>query len=510
MRLAELIGTLSMAADAGAGMPDTHALRGATIAVRLAEVAQADDKTVREAFYLPLLAMSGCTAESHRSAEALGDEVEIGVETYGLDWGRASEMLPAVLRLARRGHGPIGGVVSMARAMGKLTQMMDVGRAHCEVAIHLAGRFGFDEPFRNALFQAFERWDGTGKPGGAKGEAIALGMRIAHVAIDANIGHRLGGVDGAVALTRKHAKRGLDPELVERFAGAAADVCAPLEDPSPWSAAMAAEPGPPRTADGEAIDEALRAIAHFTDLKCQFTRSHSTDVAALARAAGRHLRLGAEVEEVLSRAGLVHDVGRVAISASIWDKPGPLTDTERERIRLHTYVGERVLSRAPSLAPVAEIATLAHERLDGSGYHRRLPAAACSTAARVLAAADVYQALREDRPHRAAMAADRAADEILGMARAGTLCPDAVGAVLAAAGHAGRAPARPSGLTDREVEVLRLVARGLTNKEVAQALDISTKTAGHHVQHVLEKLGVTTRAAATMIAMQKGLVTASG
>jgi HD-GYP domain-containing protein (c-di-GMP phosphodiesterase class II) len=501
------MGTLSMATDAGAGMPDSHALRGAIVAVRLAEVAQADDKTVREAYYLPLLAMSGCSAESHTAAAALGDEVAIGVEIYGLDWGRASDMLPAMLRLARRGHGPIGGIVSMARAMGKLSQMAEVGHAHCEVAIHLAERFGFDQPFRDALFQAFERWDGTGKPRGTRGEALALGMRIAHVAIDANIGHRLGGVEGAVALTRKHAKRGLDPVLVERFASVAAEVCAPLDDPSPWAAAMAAEPGPERTVDGDAIDEGLRAIAHFTDLKCRFTRGHSTGVAMLAGAAARKLGLGEAIAQSVARAGLVHDVGRVAVTAAIWDKAEPLTDTERERIRLHTYVGERVLSRAPSLSAVAEIATLAHERLDGSGYHRRLPAAACSPAARVLAAADVYQALREERPHRAAFDPDRAAAELTAMTRAGTLCPDAVRAVLASAGHASRTADRPSGLTDREIEVLRLVARGMTNKEIAAALKISTKTAGHHVQHVLEKLSVTTRSAATMIAMHKGLVT---
>ncbi len=354
----------------------------------------------------------------------------------------------------------------------------------------------------------FERWDGSGKPTGAKGDGIAIRMRIAHVAIDVNIGHRLGGVDGAVALTRKHAKRGLDPVLVERFAAAAGEVCKPLDDPSPWSVAMAAEPAPHRTVEGDAIDEGLRAIAHFTDLKCRFTRGHSTGVAALAGAAARKLALGEDTARAITRAGLVHDVGRVAITAAIWDKAEPLTDTERERIRLHTYVGERVLSRSPALSSVAEIATLAHERLDGAGYHRRLPASACSPAARVLAASDVYQALREDRPHRAALGADEAASELGAMVRAGSLCPDAATAVLGAAGHTVRPPERPSGLTDREVEVLRLVARGLTNKEIASALNISTKTAGHHVQHVLEKLGVTTRAAATMIAMKTGLAQA--
>jgi HD-GYP domain-containing protein (c-di-GMP phosphodiesterase class II) len=508
MRLAELIGTLSMATDAGAGMPDHHALRGATIAARLAELVKSDERTARDAYYLALLAMSGCSAESGTAAAALGDEVQIGVESYGLDWGSPSEMLPAVLRVARRGRGAIGGIVSMTRALGQLTRMVEVGRAHCEVAIHLAERFGFDAAFRGALFQAFERWDGSGRPTGAKGEAIALGMRIAHVGIDANIGHRIGGVDGAVALTRKHSQRGLDPTLVARFAGAAAELCAPLEEPSPWRVAMAAEPGPQRRVEGAAIDAGLCAIAHFTDLKCRFTRGHSTGVASLASGAARKLGLGAETERAISRAGLVHDVGRVAITAAIWDKPQPLTDAERERIRLHTYVGERVLSKAPGLAAVAEIATLAHERLDGTGYHRRLPAAACGVAARVLAAADVYQALREDRPQRAARTADQAASELASMVRSGALCPDAVAAVLSAAGHAGRAPERPSGLTDRELEVLRLIARGLTNKEIASQLSISTKTAGHHVQHVFEKLGVTTRAAAAMIAMKSGLAQA--
>jgi HD-GYP domain-containing protein (c-di-GMP phosphodiesterase class II) len=508
MRLAELVGTLSMAADAGAGMPDYHALRGAILAVRLAELVQADARTVRDAFYLPLLAMSGCTAESNIAADVFGDEVEIGVETYGLDWGSASEMLAPMLRVVRRGRGPIGGVVAMARAMGKMPQMLEVGRAHCEVAIHLAERFGFDETFRAALFQAFERWDGKGKPMRQKGDGLALAIRIAHVAIDANIGHRLGGVEYAVTLTRKHARRGLDPKLVERFASRAAELCAPLDDPSPWTVAMAAELAPHRIADADAIDEGLRAIAHFADLKCRFTRGHSSGVATLAGAAAQKLGLDAQRARDVLRAGLVHDVGRVAVSAGIWDKAQPLTDTERERIRLHSYVGERILSRAPALSAVAEIATAAHERLDGTGYHRRLPAAACTPAARVLAAADVYQALREDRPHRARFEADRAAAELSNMARSGVLCPEAVAAVRAAAGHAVRAPDRPSGLTDREVEVLRLLSRGLTNKEIATGLDISTKTAGHHVQHVLEKLGVTTRAAATMIAMKTGLAQA--
>jgi HD-GYP domain-containing protein (c-di-GMP phosphodiesterase class II) len=505
MRLVELIGTLSIATDTGIGLPDYHALRGATVAVGLARMAKVDERTVRDVFYLPLLAMSGCTAESHVAAGAFGDEVAIGSEAYGLDFGNPAHMLPVVMRLVRRGRGPLGGLWAMARSLGNLAQAFEVGRAHCEVASHMAGRFGFDDTFRAALSQAFERWDGKGRPARIKGEAIALSMRIAQVALEANVGHRLGGVDGAVALLESRARGGLDPRLVELFVTSAAELCAPLEQPSAWDTALDSEPTPQRFVDDVGVDEGLLAIADFADLKSRFTRAHSSAVAALAGAAAQRLGLGPDAERVVTRAGLVHDVGRVAVTAAIWDKKQPLTDGERERIRLHSYAGERVLSRAPGLARVAEIATLAHERLDGSGYHRRLPAAACTAAARVLAAADVYQALRETRPHRAAHDADRAATELNAMARQGVLCPEAVTAVLGAAGHAVRAPARPNGLTDRELDVLRLLVRGLTNKEIASALDISAKTAGHHVQHLLEKLGVTTRAAATMIAMKAGL-----
>ena len=278
MRLAELIGTLSLAVDAGTGLPDHHSLRGATLAVGLARELKADDRTVQDAFYLPLLAMAGCTAESHASASMLGDEVGIGTESYGLDWGNPREMLPVMLRLVRRGHSPLGGLAAVVRAFGRMSSAREVGRAHCEVAAHLAERFGFDDEFRAALFQAFERWDGTGKPLKVKGEAIAAGMRIALVAIDANIGHRLGGVEGAIAFTRKHAKRGLDPNFVERFTSAAARLCAPLDEPSPWATALAAEPEPWRQVSEEGVDEGLLAMAHFSDLKCRFTRAHSTGV----------------------------------------------------------------------------------------------------------------------------------------------------------------------------------------------------------------------------------------
>jgi DNA-binding CsgD family transcriptional regulator len=207
-------------------------------------------------------------------------------------------------------------------------------------------------------------------------------------------------------------------------------------------------------------------------------------------------------------AALLHDLGRVGISNAIWDKPGPLDAAEWERVRLHPYYTERALARAPALAELGELGGAHHERLDGSGYHRRLRAESLPTSARLIAAADVYHALTEDRPYRAAFSGESAAAVLREEVRGGRLDAQAAEAVLEAAGHRA-APGRrawPAGLTDREVEVLRALARGGSNKAIAQALGLSPKTVGHHVAHVYTKAGVSTRAAATLFAMEHDLL----
>jgi len=207
------------------------------------------------------------------------------------------------------------------------------------------------------------------------------------------------------------------------------------------------------------------------------------------------------------RAGLLHDVGRLGVSNTIWDKAGPLTDGEMERVRMHPYLTQRTFSRAPRLARLAEVAATHHERLDGSGYPRGLAGGALSPEARILAAADAYQAMTELRPHRAALTTADAASQLRHEAVSGRLDPDAVDAVLGAAGHRVRRRREgPASLTHREVEVLVLLARGLSNKEIGARLVVSPKTVGHHVEHVYRKIGCSTRAAASLFAMQNGLL----
>jgi HD-GYP domain-containing protein (c-di-GMP phosphodiesterase class II) len=202
----------------------------------------------------------------------------------------------------------------------------------------------------------------------------------------------------------------------------------------------------------------------------------------------------------------------VAVSAGIWGKPGPLSEREWERVRMHPYYTERVLARPSMLARLGALAALHHERLDGSGYYRGVKASMLSPAARILAAADVYHAMTEPRPHRRALESEIAAEQLQREVRAGRLDSEAAHAVLGAAGHG--VPTRRhelvAGLSEREIEVLRLLARGHSKKQVAGLLIISEKTVSHHTQHIYTKIGVSTRAGAAVFAMEHDLLADEG
>ena len=269
------------------------------------------------------------------------------------------------------------------------------------------------------------------------------------------------------------------------------------------------EPSPRPTLADETIDRALAAIADFGDLISPYLAGHSQQVAELAEAAATRCGLGPADVIATRRAALVHDVGRVAIPARIWQKPGPLTSDEWEQVRTHPYYTDRVLSRSPFLAELAPVASADHERLDGSGYYRGTSGASLGVPARLLAAADAYQAMLEPRPHRDALAPAVAATRLGDEASAGRLDADAVTAVLEAAGQRVPRIDRPAGLTDREAEIVGLLARGLQTKQVARALGISVKTADTHIQSAYRKMGVSSRAAAALFAMEHGLL-ASG
>ena len=274
-----------------------------------------------------------------------------------------------------------------------------------------------------------------------------------------------------------------------------------------WDETLASEPKPWLMLEDDQIEPALAVMGHFTDLAVPELVGHSVGVSQICRAAANVLALTPEDAQRVSRAALVHDVGRAAVPVRIWRKPGPLAVADWEQVRLHAYHTERILTRSPFLAGLGPDAGLHHERLDGSGYHRGADAATLQPTARLLAAADAYHAMTEPRPQRPALVPDAAGKVLVAEARAGRLSPDAVSAVLEAAGQPNLSIEHPAGLTEREMEVVRLIARSMQTKQVARSLGISAKTADAHIQNAYRKMGVSTRAGATLFAMQHGLLT---
>jgi HD-GYP domain-containing protein (c-di-GMP phosphodiesterase class II) len=507
LRLAEAAGVLSLATDLAMGQPLEHGLRTAMLAVRTAQAMglSADDQVA--VFYTGLLHFTGCTAESEIDARFFGDELAARPRMMTVAHGSRLELIATAMRVAHQGSGPLARAAMMARAaFGGVAEFRKWAASHCEVARLLGARMGLPGQVQQALRHVYERWDGNGMPGELRGTQVPLAVRVMQVAQDADVAWQHGGAALVRGRLAGRAGSGLDPAAAGAFLSAGDRLFEGLDAPSVWEDAMAAEPGPQPVVAGQRLDACLSAIADFADLKSMWTAGHSRGVADLAGRAAGVAGLPASEVLMLRRAALVHDIGRAAVPVSIWAKPGPLTRGEQEQVRLHAYHSERVLQACPGLRPLARLAGSHGERSDGSGYHRGSLAGDLPAAAWLLAAADCYQAMREPRAHRPARSRQAAADELCRDMQAGKLPAEAVQAVLAAAGQPPRPVPRPAGLSERECEVLALIARGMATKQVARQLGISPKTCDHHIQRVYRKTGLSTRAGATLFALEHGLI----
>jgi HD-GYP domain-containing protein (c-di-GMP phosphodiesterase class II) len=454
-----------------------------------------------------LLAWIGCTADSHELAKLFGDDIALRASSYEVDLAGISQV-GFLLRHVAAGESVLRRISAATTLLASSgAQVEQALTAHCEVTGRLAKRLGLDEQIATSLAHAFARWDGKGLPAGVGKGDIPLPARLLHLADIVVAHHRLGGVDRAVTIARARRGTQFDPELVDAFSPVAPALFVELDELSSWDEVISAEPALGGTLDPERFDTSLDVLADFADLKSPFFVGHSRGVADLVASAAEEAGRSPKDVALVRRAGLVHDIGRAGVPNTIWDKAGPLTSAELERVRLHDYYTERMLQRPAALAEIGAVASSGHERMDGSGYHRGSRGASIGALSKLLAAADAYHAMCENRPHRPSMAATKAAGELRSDARAGRLDGGAVDAVLTAAGHRRRKrPTGPAGLTPREIEVLVLLARGASNKQIATALGMTPKTAGSHVEHIYTKLGVSTRAAASLFATQHGLV----
>lgn len=507
VRLADLVATLSLVSDLGMGRPMERVLRQTVITLRLAEAAGVEDPVRAAAYYTSLLTWVGCAADTSELAELFGDETELYADVHDGDLGGVS-MAVFVARHLGGGSSRLHRVGMVGRFLvtaGKSVQQVMQG--HCQSTSELAGRLRLGEDVSRPLLQAFERWDGRGVPGLVGGDDLAMAMRLVHLADNVEAFHYTGGVAAALDVALQRRGTQFDPTLVDCFTDRHPEILAGIDRIQAWEEVIALDPGLGALLEDDQLDRALEAFADFADLKSSSRLGHSRGVAVLAADAARRLGLPPDDVVLARRAAWVHDLGMIGVPSGVWDETRPWTLAQAERARTHPYLTERMLARMPALAAVARCAAQHHERLDGSGYPHGLGRDALPMTSRVLAAADTFHALRQDRPHRPAMNAAAAAAVVREEVRAGRLDGEAVTAVLAAAGHRVERPPGPaSGLTAREREVLVHLARGLSNPEIATALTLSRKTVSTHLEHIYAKLGVSTRTQAALFAMQHGLV----
>lgn len=501
--LAQTLAALSLATDLGAGLPPETALRTCRVATSLAQCLGLRGQILRTVYYGGLLRHLGCTAWAHEAHHLYGDDRDLIAAMEGVDHGnRLSTAQRVVARLAR-GEAASKRVRAVASALVRPGAARELMAAQCAQARELAQDIGLGE-VGETLAQMYERHDGRGAPLGLRGESIGVVARIIHAAYVVESLHRQLGPSSALTELRRRKGTQLAPTVCQAAIDNAARIWQLLETPHAFEAVVDDEPEPRLYWPAERMADLATTFGRFSDLQSAFTVGHSTTVAQLAARAGELAGQTAHQVAELRIAALLHDIGSVSVGNRVWHQPGALGTAQWELVRLHAYHGERILQRTSATAPYAALVAAHHERIDGSGYHRGARGGALAGGARLLAAADVYVALSSDRPHRQRVS-DPAA-ELVAEATAGRLCRDAVALVLEAAGHPRPRVAPPGGLTERECEVLALVARGLSSKEIATALGIAARTAKHHIEHIHEKTGVTSRAAAALLAARHDLV----
>ena len=511
LRLAELLAAVSLATDLAHDVAAESALRDAVLTVELAHLMGWSSPEVSDAYYLALLYHIGCTG-AVAAQSRLGGGDDINVRRWMSETNHADR--PGMMRIAVTKLAPQWGSSGWTRGMAALaTAGRDLPEAFAsvaEVAARLSERLGASPSVSESLCHAYGRWDGKVFPSLPSGEGLSAIARLVHMVHVAQIYHQVGGVDVADAVVRQRRGTEFDPELARLWLQNSHDLLLTLSLDSVWDQVLSAEPEPHRRVGASHLDEVSGALADFVDLASPFTRGHSTRVAGLAEAAALNAGLNADEAATVRRAAQVHDLGMVSVPNRVWIKRGPLNSAEWERVRLHAYHSQRILSLAAPLRASASVAGLHHERLDGSGYHRGLPANAVPLTARLLAVAEIYQSMSEDRAWRPPIPPEEAGRLLRDEVAAHRLDPRAVDAVLLAAGQPGPTGRSgrpwPAGLTDREVDVLRAIARGLANKQIARELFVSQATVHTHVINLYGKIGINTRAGATLFAFENDLI----
>ena len=429
-RFSEVLSALSFALDLVEGQPEGHTVRSCLIGMRIADRLGLDAERRSALFYALLLKDAGCSSNSSMMSTLMdADDMEAKRRVKTVDW----TSLPHAALYTARTVSPEGSLLTKA---GKMVRFAVEGqnasreliRIRCERGSDITRLMGFPEETARAIRSLDEHWDGKGRPDGLKGEEIPLPARICGLAQTVEVFFTTHGPAAAEEIAEVRAGRWFDPALVEVFLAEAREngLLEDLLRGDPWSEVSRLEPTD-RTLEAtpERVDLVARAFGEIIDAKSPFTYRHSEGVAKAAVAMGERAGFGPDASRDMMRAGLLHDIGKLGISNRILDKPGRLTDAEYEKIKAHPKLTYDILSRVGPFGPIAETAANHHERLDGSGYHRGLAAEDLDLPSRILAVADVYDALSADRPYHKALPKEKVLD-ILHEESAAKLDPEPV------------------------------------------------------------------------------------
>jgi HD-GYP domain-containing protein (c-di-GMP phosphodiesterase class II) len=406
INLSEVLSALSCALDLTEGQPIGHAMRSCLIGMRLGRVAGLSEADSAALYYAILLKDAGCSSNAARLCQLFGnDDIELKQRMRSVD--RQSGVALAIT--TARSVAPEGSLPDRIRhfidvARGDVTN--EIIALRCERGADIAMRLGFPQATADSIRHLDEHWNGRGHPGGLSGPAIPLMSRIAGLSQVVDVFQQLDGVKAAMKVIRRRSGSWFDPSLVDRVVSWRNETSwwERLDRTDPTDEVIAAEPvSHVRWVSEDDLDVVAGAFADIIDAKSPYTFSHSRNVAAYALGIAREMRLDSVIQRRVYRAGLLHDIGKLGVSNSILDKPGPLTASERTAVERHPFFTWEILSRVPAFRDFAWSAALHHERLDGSGYPWHLSGHRLDITARILCVADVYEALTAERPYRAAL-----------------------------------------------------------------------------------------------------------
>ncbi len=406
LRLGEVLSSLSYALDLTSGQVQGHAERTCLIGMRLSETLGVGEEDRNSLYHALLMKDSGCSSNAARMFEIYGsDDIQAKYASKIVDWSNIVE----AIKYAAAHTLPEGSLLARASKMSKLAGMGSVAdqlmHARCSRGAQIALALGLGQPAAECIKYLDEHWDGHGAPHHLRGEQIPLLARIACLAQTLEVFAQTFGLGPAYEILRTRSGRWFDPDLVRAAHTFRQDDGfwhSVRETPHATLLGMDMEAAVEQATDAR-LDSVCDAFAQIVDAKSHFTGEHSSRVCEYTLEIAEGLGITGERKTLLRRASLLHDIGKLAVPNTILDKNGKPTDEEWACIRRHPYHTQQILSKITGFERLTEVAAAHHERLDGKGYFLGLTGAELDLDMRIIAVADVFDALSAKRPYREAL-----------------------------------------------------------------------------------------------------------